>query len=233
MIRTLQEILETTLQRLLLQIKTYLPATLAALTILLAAYLLAKLVRWLLTRAFKGTAFDRFLRESGLSSILDRSGRIRGSRLVAVAAYWIILACGVLTGLNAFDTKLTNQMVEATLFLFPKLVTAGGILLAGFWLSQYLGRSVLVWAHNEDFPSPRRWSLAVRIAVTFVAVVVAADVLNFARNVFFAAFVIFVGGAVFAASLAAGLGGGEAVKRYLAERTHKERPQEKPLWDHL
>jgi hypothetical protein len=77
------------------------------------------------------------------------------------------------------------------------------ILLVGAWLSQYLGRSLLVWAVNENLPAPRRIVAAARVLIMFVAVVVVADTLNFARTVFLAAFMILVGGAVLTASLAA------------------------------
>ncbi len=125
-----------------------------------------------------------------------------------------------------FGTDLTTQIIQSFVFLLPKLVVAGLILLAGAWLGQYLGRSMLVWAVNENFPSPRRLAAVVRILIMFVAVVVAADQLNFARSVFLAAFIIFVGGAVLAASLAIGLGSG-SVQRFLEERERTTRPQRK------
>ena len=67
----------------------------------------------------------------------------------------------------------------------------------------------------------------------FVAVVVAADQLNFARSVFLAAFIIFVGGAVLAASLTIGLGRG-GVQRFLEEKREQTGESgERSLWSHL
>lgn len=236
MIGTLQEVFERALARLSYQVTTYLPPLLVALATLAVAYLLARLVRWLLMKAFKGKAFDRFLKESGLSSMFGRSGGIRGVSLVAGTVFWVILISGLLTALDAFDTKLSSQMIEATVYLFPKLVTGGLILLVGLWLAQYLGRSVLVWACNEGFPAARRISLAVRTVVIFVAVVVAADALGFARNVFLAAFIILVGAAALAASLAFGLGARQTVQRYLEGRGAQDaasQKDERSLWTHL
>jgi len=239
MISTLRQIVEKALERLSDTITTYLPPLLAGLTILLAAYLLALLVRWLLTRIFKGTGLDRFLHQSGLSTMLGRSGRVRTTRLVSGSAYWIILGLGFLTGLSAFDTALTSRMVETVVFLLPKVITAGAILLVGTWLAQYVSRSMLIWACNEGLPSPRRMAAAVRIVVVFVAVVVAADHLDFARSVFLAAFILLVGGAILAASIALGFGARGAVQRYLqsaasaagGEEEHKEK--EPSILDHL
>jgi hypothetical protein len=234
MIETLQKVLEGVLDRLKYQTTTYLPSLLAALIILLGAYVAAVLARWLLTKIFKGIAVDRFLRRSGLAFMLDRSGRLRATRLVSEAAYWLILLAGFLTGLSVFDTDLTTQMTQSFVFLLPKIVVAGLILLAGVWLGQYFGRGTLVWAVNEGVPSPRKLAGAVRIVVMFVAVVVAADQLNFARGVFLAAFIILMGGAVLAVSLALGLGGKDAAKRYFQEKAETSgEGAERSLWTHL
>ncbi len=81
-------------------------------------------------------------------------------------------------------------MIEWVLLMVPKLVAGAVILVAGLWVSRYLGRSALIWAFNEGIPHSRRISQAVRIVVIFVTVVVAADYLNFARNVFLASFIL-------------------------------------------
>ena len=194
----------------------------------------ALVARWILNRIFKGTAVDRFLRRSGLAFMIDSSGRLRATRVVAETAYWLILLAGFLTGLSAFNTDLTTKMTQEFVLLLPKILVTGLILLAGIWLSQYLGRSALVWAVNEGIPRPRGIAVAVRLVITFVAVVVAAEQLDFARNVFLAAFIILMGGAALAASLALGLGGRDAIRLYFGEkRTRSEESTERSLWNHL
>jgi hypothetical protein len=233
MFETLKEVLAGALERLQYQVTTYLPALLAALTLVLGAYLTALLARWLIYRIFKGLAIDKFLRQSGVAFLVDPSGRLRATRLVAETVYWCVLLSGFLLGVNVFGTDLTNQIVESFVFLLPRLFVAGLILLGGTWLGQYLGRGMLVWAVNENFPSPRRLAAVVRILIMFVAVVVASDQLNFARSVFLAAFIIFVGGAVLAASLLIGLGRG-SVRRFLEEKSDQTGESgERSLWSHL
>ena len=97
-----------------------------------------------------------------------------------------------------------------------------------------LGLSTLVWAVNEEIPCPRRIAGAVRIVIMFVALVAAADYLDFARGVFLAAFIILLGGSTLAASLAIGLGGRDAAKRYLELRKAREEESgARSLWTHL
>lgn len=233
MVETLEKVLQGVLEHLHKYVTTYLPSLLVALILFLTAYALAVFARWLLYRIFKGPAIDKFLRQSGVAFMLDPSGHLRATRLVAETVYWCLLLSGFLLGLSVFDTDITTEIVQKFVFLMPKVVVAGLILLAGAWLSQYLGRSLLVWAVNEGLPSPRRLATALRIIIMFVAVVVAADQLDFARSVFLAAFIILVGGAVLTASLAIGLGAGGGVRRYLEEKQERADSSERSLWNHL
>jgi hypothetical protein len=234
MVETMRKVLEAVLERLYKYVTIYLPSPLAALILFLAAVVTAVLARWLLYRIFKGPTIDRFLRRSGVAFMLDPSGRLRATRLVAEGVYWCLLLAGFLLGLSVFDTDITTQAIQKLVFLMPKIVVAGLILLAGIALGQYLGRSMLVWAVNEDFPFPRRLATVVRIVITFVAVVVAADQLEFARDVFLAAFIILVGGGVLTVSLAVGLGAGRGFRRYFEEKGQKtEETSERSLWNHL
>jgi hypothetical protein len=234
MIETLRKILQGFAQRLDMYATTVLPSLLAALVLVLAAWIIAACARWLLYRLFKGPAIDRFLRTSGLAFMIDPRGRLRATRLVAETVYWCILLSGVLLGLSAFDTQITTLIIQRLVLLMPKLVMAGVILLTGFWLSQYLGRTTVVWAVNEGVPSPRRLATAVRVIIMFVAVVVAANQLDFASSVFLAAFIIFVGGAVLTVSVAAGIGASDRFRRYFQERSEQvEDSRERSLWSHL
>lgn len=233
MIGTLEQIVRNALDRLLAIVTTYLPPLLAGLIILAVSFALARLLRWILMRAIKATAIDRFLAQSGLSSLLGRSGRLRAGRLVSGVAYWLVLLTGVLTAVSAFNTNLTSRAVEGVLLLLPRLATAGVILLAGVWLGQYFGRSVLVWACNAAVGHARMLAGAVRGAIVFVAVVAAADYVDFARTVFLTAFVLIVGGAVLAASLAVGLGARGTVERYMASSRESDQEREQAAWNHL
>jgi hypothetical protein len=181
----------------------------------------------------KVSGFEQFLAQSGLSSMLGRSGRLRAARLVAMTVFWAILLTGALTALSAFDTNLTSRIIETVVFLLPKLVTAGAILLAGAWLGQYVGRSILVWACNEGVPYPRALATTVRLFVVFVSVVVAAEHLDFARTVFLAAFIMLLGGMTLAASIAVGIGAHDAVKRHVRDAEQPAERQERSLWNHL
>jgi hypothetical protein len=229
----LRGIVEKAFEQLGATLGGYLPHFLACAAILIFFCLLAMVLRWLVLRIFKGANVDRFLHQTGVYAMLDRSGHMRASRLVAGTVYWGTICLGLLTGLSAFNTEMTTRMINAVVFMLPKLVTATAIVLVGAWLGQYLGRSMLIWACNEGLPSPRNLSAGVRILIVFVAVVAAAEHLDFARNVFLAAFIIVVGGMVAAASIAVGLSIRDVLRRRLAPSDEPEEVTRGSLWNHL
>lgn len=236
MSETLATILRDVLDRLQMQATTFLPSLIAAGLVILGALLAAVVVRRILYRIFKGATIDRFMRRTGLAHLLDPSGHLRATHVTAEAAYWSILIVGVLAGLSVFGTDLTAQLIQNFVFLIPRLVISMLIVLGGAWLSQYLARSMLVWAFNEDLPHPRRLAAGVRVLVLFVAAVVAADQLDFARSVFLTAFIILVGGLVLTLSLALGIGASSRVRDYFNEeqkRKDTKQKEERSLWTHL
>lgn len=234
MIEVFKTVWDGVTTRLHYHVTTYLPPLLVALTLIVGAYVIATAARWILYRIFKGLTIDKLLRQSGVAFMLDPSGRLRATRLVAESVYWVILLTGLLSGLSAFDTDLTTRMIQGFVFLIPKLVIAGLVLLAGAWLGQFLGRALLVWAVSENLPSPRTLATLSRVLIMFVAVVVAADQLDFARSVFLAAFIILVGGAVLTASLAFGFGARNRLARMIEPRKGESgETSEHSLWNHL
>lgn len=237
MLETINEIVQRTWGHLYAGLTHYLPPLFVAVLILAGAWVLAHAGRFVVSRVVKGLAADRFLKRSGLSNLLRPEGDLRTGPLVARAVFWLLLLGGVLSAISVFETQWTQRIVEAVVLLAPKAATAGLILLAGMWLSLYLSRSTLLWAAEEKLPAPRRWAAVVRAIVTFTAVVVAADVLNFAPGVFFAAFVILVGGAALAGAIAFGLGGQHAVRGWMGgkreEAARLAEEEEASLWRHL
>jgi hypothetical protein len=235
MLGLLEQIVKQAAERISSQILTYVPGLLAAIFILAVAWIVAKAVRWLILKIFKGVTFDRFLKRSGLSAIINHAGGLQTSQVVAKTAYWIILVAGMLAALNSFNSDLSSRLTETAVFLFPKLVAAAAIIIAGTWIGRYFGRTTLIWAVNEGMPWPRKLAAFVRALFTFGGIVAAADHLDFARNVFLAAFILVVGGIVLAASLALGLSGRESVRNYLHEGkgTAEDSPDDRPLWRHL
>ena len=211
MLETLQLILTQAAGQLRYEMTTYMPLVLAAMTILLLAFVCAAAGALGVESHLQG---DRVRPLAAVFGSFQRHRAIPQSaatRIVGQIAFWLILAVGLVTALNALNTKWTSAIAESLLFFFPKLAAGAALLMGGLMLAYYLARGTLVWAVNEELPAPRRLAMAVRVVVLLVTIVAVADYLNFARGCLLSAFILILGGAVLAGSLALGLGGRDAV----------------------
>jgi hypothetical protein len=233
MSRVLREIFESSMARLSQYLMYYGPPLIVAAVILLTAFLAAISLRWLILKAIKGAALDRFIRNTGLSSGGDRNDQVRAAAVLGTITYWAILCIGFLTAIAVFDTSVTSRIVEGTVLAIPRLLTAIVILLAGFWLSKYWSRGALVWAVNEGVPFARPVATTVRALVLVIVVVVAADTLNFAPRVFFAAFVIILGAVALTASITGALVLRSRVEQWLDGNSEPFEQEERSIWKHL
>ncbi|MBN1566309.1 MAG: hypothetical protein JXA73_00570 [Acidobacteria bacterium] len=231
MLGLLEQIMRQSADRISSQVLNYAPGLLAALFILIIAFAIAKFLQWIILKIFKGISIDRFLRRTGLATSPEK---LKTPLLVARVAFWLVLGTGFLIALSSFNSQLTSRIIETAVFLFPKIVVAAAIIIISAWLGRYFGRSILVWAVNENIPGPRKLAAAVRVLFIFAGVVAAADHLDFARSVFLAAFILLVGGLVLACSIALGLSGREFMQRMLhEEKVSSKEIEEQSIWRHL
>jgi len=116
---------------------TWLPSLLAAGAILLVAWIVATLVRWLLRTLFDGIKLDeRFAKSAALE---DKERPSLGNAL-AEAVYWLILVLfipAVLDALGLEGLLLPIQgMFAKVLAYLPNILWAGAILLIGWFLAR-------------------------------------------------------------------------------------------------
>lgn len=231
MLGLLEQIMKQTMERISSQVLAYLPGLLAALFILVIAFAIAKFLQWTILKIFKGIAIDRFLMRTGLATNAEK---LKTPQLASQIVFWLILGFGFLVALSSFNSELISRLIETAVFLFPKVLVAAAIIVISSWFGRYFGRSVLIWAVNENIPAPRKLAAAVRALFIFGGIVAAADHLGFARNVFLAAFILILGGIVLAASLALGLNGRDFIKKFLSEeKSTSAEKDEGSVWRHL
>ena len=211
-------------------IANFLPGALVFVVLLFVALVFAVVLRYALQRALTGLDFDRRAELSGISlATWTPSGS--ATALIASAAYWTVLAIGLLVGLTALDAALPSQFAVSVLQYVPHLLAAFLILIAGGVVARFLAHAVLVGAVNMGMQYARALSLLVKWLVLIVAAAMALDHIGLGRTVLLLAFGILFGGVVLAGALAVGLGARDAVSRAL-EQTRREQKRDDKL-DHV
>jgi mechanosensitive ion channel-like protein len=206
------------------------PRFLAALTLILLAWIVAALVRRVTIRVLGAANLDVRCARWGLGGVRGRGGhRLSPTEFLGRLAYWAVLFVGLLTAVQALEMPGTSGAAAALLAFLPHVIVAALVVVGAWVLAQFLAQAVLIAAVNAQVAGASLLAAVSRWLVLSVAAAVALTELGVAREMVLLVFGIAFGGAVFALSLAFGLGARDlarqALESYLGRtREHQEEP---------
>ena len=187
--------------------------------LLLLGLAIGALAREIVVRVLQLVRFDRLCQRLGVAVEVERLGLARScSHLAGKFVQGIIVVTALLAGLVALRTPWTQNLVERFFLYLPHLVAAVFILVAGLFVSRFLGRSVLIAAVNANLPPARFLAGLTQASVMALAVVASLDELGIGRTTIIVAFAILFGGLVTAAAIAFGLGAKDLARDLLQSR---------------
>ena len=201
------------------QVLNELPYVLAMGIILLGGYFIAWLFGAFFERLFRMIGFDHLCDRLGVNAALLRGGvKTDPSRLIGRGIYWTLIVLASIAGLGALNLTPINQFAQSLLAYVPHLVTAAVILLAGYFLSNFVSQAVLIAAVNAGLPPARLISACSRWGVQALAGAMALEQLGIAQHIVVVGFGITLGGIVLAGAIAFGLGAADLAKGFLERR---------------
>jgi hypothetical protein len=222
------------LTRFLERSQTLLPVMLAVAVVLAAGLLLAWLVDAVLRALLRIAGFDRIAQRPGVTESLRRSGlRQRPSMLVGHMFRWIIVIATLLAALSILSAEATDVVLTAMVTYTPRLAAGLLLLVVGYAVSVFVGRSVLIWSVNAQVHGARWLAGGVRLLVGVFFAALALENLGFGRDIALVVLAILLGGGVLAAALAYGLAGKDLARQSLERMTREARGEEGETLSHL
>src|SRR6266446_4697036 len=127
----------------LAQLGDLLPRLLLAIVVLVAGWLLAKVVRFAVAKALRAINFHVLTARAGMDGFL-RNGGIRAdtAEILALLCYWLVILAALIVGFNGLGlTYVTDLLAKVVLFV-PKLMVALLILAFGGYFARFIGNAV-------------------------------------------------------------------------------------------
>jgi hypothetical protein len=210
------------LRQSLLRFVDALPDLLLALVLLIAGWLLAKLVRRALIKIMRAGRIDEFAERSGLDDFLVRGGVEHTTvTIIAATVYWLILAAVFIVLLDALGLRTAEVLLERLATFIPNLVVAIGILVFGSLLARVVGGLVFGYLSNVGSAAAAPLGTLARYALLVFTLFMAAEQLTIATEILVSAFQIAFAALCLAAALAFGIGGREWAAGVIARYTRK------------
>jgi hypothetical protein len=210
----------------LLEIRSHiisiLPNVLTMLVILITGIATGLILRTVLLRLLRYIRFNEAAYNFGFSAALFKANfQQTPSMLVSNIVYGVVLVITLLMGLTAINVSVTTTVITRVFGWIPNVMISVIILITGYLLSKFTGRSVLLTAVNAEVRSARAISFAVQLLIMVFTVAVSLEQLGIAKNTIIVAFSILFGGVVLALSIAFGLGGRDLAHDFLERRVKR------------
>lgn len=205
----------------------YLPRVLATLSIVIAGWLIAALLRVLTRWLLRWTRFDALSERMGLAAVLKGADLPPASVLAGTVVFWLVFLGFLLSGIDVLGLTALQGLVAGFGAFVPRLVVALAILAIGLVVANFVWRATLLAAVNARMASPRLLSNAVRALILILTVAMALEQIAVAQTVVLTAFAIAFGAVMAGLAIAFGIGGGSLARRFL-EQQFPERPPADP-----
>ena len=202
----------------------FLPRIVLALLILLAGWMIAKMVRFAIARGLRAVNFTVLTERAGIDGFL-RDGGIQTDTagILALLFYWLVILASLIIGFNLLGlTYITDLLGRVVLFL-PKVMVALLILAFGAYFARFVGNAVTAYCRNVHMQDADILGRLAQYAILAFVVLIALDQVNVGGDIVRQTFLIVLAGVVFALALAFGLGG----KDWAAEMLEKWWPRRK------
>jgi hypothetical protein len=201
------------------QVLTVLPNVLAMGIILLGGLFTAWAFGSFFERMFRVIGFDHLCDRLGMNAALLRGGiKTDPSRIVGRGIYWTVIVLASIAALGALNLTPINQFAQSLLAYVPHLVTAAVILLAGYFLSNFVSQAVLIAAVNAGLPPAKLIAACSRWGIQVLAGAMALEQLGIAQHIVVVGFGITWGGIMLAGAIAFGLGAADLAKGFIERR---------------
>ena len=212
------------------QILRVLPSFLFAAAILIAGYLLARLIERWTDSLLKRLNFNKMAEAGGLSEAMERSGtRLDPIHAVGKLLFWLVMLVVILLASTALGLTSINEMFRTMISYIPTLIAAIVIVILGMIVGEFVRALVLASAGRvAGVPTLAKVAKA---AVVVIAVFMALTQLGVANELITAAFTLILGAIALGTGLAFGLGNqklaGEITRRWYEEgRARRARAQQ-------
>ena len=203
--------------QLLNEVLLFLPRLITFAVILLIGYIIARIVRTLLTKGLRAIHFDDVADRAGVTRALQLAGtRLDAAAVLAAVAFWWIFLVFIEMAVNALGLTQISDFINAVLGYLPNVFVAILILIIGSLLANVVAGVVRGAAGEAGLTTAGLLADVARWAILVFAFLAALTQLNVAQNMVFILFAAFVGMIALAGGLALGLGGVDSARSLLS-----------------
>ena len=198
------------------QIGDFLPRVGLTLIVLVAGWLIAKMVRFAINRGLRRVNFHVVTDRAGIDGFLKDGGiGMDATDILAMLVYWIVILAALVVGFNLLGLTYVTDLLSRVLLFVPKVLVGLLILAFGAYFARFIGHSITAYFRNVHLQDADLLGNLARYAILAFVVLIALDQMSIGGDIVRETFLIILAGVVLALALAFGLGGREWAAEFL------------------
>jgi hypothetical protein len=209
----------------LVQVADFLPRLALALAVLIGGWLVAKTVRFAVSRALRAVNFNVLTERAGIDGFLRDGGvRVDATEIVAVLCYWIVILAALVIGFNLLGLAYITDLLGRVLLFVPRVLVALLVLAFGSYFAKFIANAVTAYCRNVHIQDADLLGRLAQYAILAFVMLIVLDQVGIAGDLVRQTFLILLAGLVFALALAFGLGGRDWAAQFLERWWPRKKP---------
>ncbi len=207
---------------MLIRAGAFVPTLVGVLIILIVGWIIANIVKSIITKVLKIAQLDTAGEKSGFSDLLRKGGiRYTISELIGVLGYWLVMLLVFISALNAFGMTVAAELLDKVLLYIPNVIASIFILVLGLFFAGLMGTIVRTAATNAGIGQARLLGQLVQVIIGIFAVAVALEQLKIGTTTIALALNILIASIGLAFAIAFGLGAKDAAGKIISDFIEK------------
>ncbi len=206
------------------RIVEFLPNIFSAVLILVFGLLAGWMTKLVLKKFLMMLKLDAYAERTGLTNLLAKSGLHEplSTLLARITGGFIVLVFFVVS-LSALNIEVIQRLIERLFDFLPNVFIALVVIVLGFILGNFLGRTALIASVNAGIKSAGAIGRSVKYLIVIVSVSMALENLGIGRDTVLVSSCIILSGIVLAFAIAFGLGGRDWAREFIEKKFKGEK----------
>ncbi len=205
----------------------FIPNLIGALVLLFVGYVIARVLKGVVTKVLDRVGLDAALRKSPAGPQIERlSSDARASKLLGAGVFWIVLLGAISLAVSALSISALTAVVAEIYAYLPNVIVAVLILAAAVVLAGFVAR--LVGKLMGDTPTGKIVSSVAPALIMVIAAFMILNQLMIAPEIVTITYAALLGSIALGMALAFGLGGRDAAATLISGAYEKAREDEGP-----
>jgi hypothetical protein len=218
----LQLMLVEPAKTVLTQMMQFLLNVLLVLVILMAGWLISRLIKSVVTKICKAARLDQLSKRVEMDSMMEKGGlKYTLSELIGILCYWLGLLVTFVVAVNAIGLSVAADLLNRIVLYVPNIIAAIFILILGMFVATILRNIVRTAASNAGLSHVNLLSKIVEVVVIVFSVLVTLEQLGIAARIIELIIMIVLGSIGLAFALSFGLGCQDIAKKALNDTIDK------------